>query len=118
MRSTAADCTAARCSIIEPESSRTSASETSATASTARQRFCPAAVVLPPSFNSDWTPGLVAWTAGASPNSSADKTTATPANAVAKQIYYCPMHPEVISAEPGKCPKCGMDLVLKPDAAK
>jgi rubrerythrin len=44
--------------------------------------------------------------------------TATPANAVAKQIYYCPMHPEVISAEPGKCPKCGMDLVLKPDAAK
>ena len=25
--------------------------------------------------------------------------------------YTCPMHPEVKSATPGKCPKCGMDLV-------
>ena len=24
--------------------------------------------------------------------------------------YACPMHPEVISDEPGKCPKCGMKL--------
>lgn len=24
--------------------------------------------------------------------------------------YTCPMHPEVISNEPGNCPKCGMDL--------
>lgn len=29
------------------------------------------------------------------------------------KIYTCPMHPEVISDEPGECPKCGMDLVLK-----
>ena len=28
-------------------------------------------------------------------------------------IYTCPMHPEVISDKPGKCPKCGMDLVQK-----
>lgn len=27
--------------------------------------------------------------------------------------YTCPMHPEVISNKPGKCPKCGMDLVKK-----
>ena len=27
--------------------------------------------------------------------------------------YTCPMHPEVISNKPGKCPKCGMDLVQK-----
>ncbi|MCZ2085810.1 MAG: lipoprotein, partial [Flavobacteriales bacterium] len=27
--------------------------------------------------------------------------------------YTCPMHPEIISDKPGKCPKCGMDLVLK-----
>ncbi len=27
--------------------------------------------------------------------------------------YTCPMHPEVISGQPGKCPKCGMDLVQK-----
>ena len=27
------------------------------------------------------------------------------------QTYTCPMHPEVQSDKPGKCPKCGMDLV-------
>ncbi len=25
--------------------------------------------------------------------------------------YICPMHPEVVADEPGKCPKCGMNLV-------
>lgn len=28
-------------------------------------------------------------------------------------VYTCPMHPEVEMNEPGQCPKCGMDLVLK-----
>lgn len=28
-----------------------------------------------------------------------------------KQFYTCPMHPDVISDQPGKCPKCGMNLV-------
>lgn len=27
--------------------------------------------------------------------------------------YTCPMHPEVLSDKPGKCPKCKMDLVQK-----
>lgn len=27
--------------------------------------------------------------------------------------YRCPMHPEVASNKPGKCSKCGMDLVKK-----
>ena len=27
--------------------------------------------------------------------------------------YTCPMHPEVVTNAPGKCPKCGMDLVKK-----
>lgn len=31
----------------------------------------------------------------------------------AKAQYTCPMHPEVIQDTPGKCPKCGMDLVEK-----
>jgi transcription initiation factor IIE alpha subunit len=29
------------------------------------------------------------------------------------KIYTCPMHPDVTSDKPGKCPKCGMDLVEK-----
>ena len=32
---------------------------------------------------------------------------------VAAIIYTCPMHPEVTSDKPGKCSKCGMDLVKK-----
>lgn len=31
----------------------------------------------------------------------------------ASVVYTCPMHPEVISEKPGKCPKCGMDLIKK-----
>jgi transcription initiation factor IIE alpha subunit len=27
-------------------------------------------------------------------------------------VYTCPMHPDVTSDKPGKCPKCGMDLNL------
>jgi FtsP/CotA-like multicopper oxidase with cupredoxin domain len=26
-------------------------------------------------------------------------------------VYACPMHPEVVGDEPGKCPKCGMKLL-------
>ncbi len=32
------------------------------------------------------------------------------------KIYTCPMHPDVISDKPGKCPKCGMELVEKKSA--
>lgn len=37
-----------------------------------------------------------------------------PEKKVAK--YTCPMHPEIISSEPGNCPICGMDLVRMPDS--
>ena len=30
-----------------------------------------------------------------------------------KEIYTCTMHPEVQMPDPGKCPKCGMELVKK-----
>lgn len=46
------------------------------------------------------------------------ETTGTPAKADSAEVktavkYTCPMHPEVISKEPGKCPQCGMDLEAK-----
>lgn len=32
--------------------------------------------------------------------------------------YTCPMHPEVKTYKPGKCPTCGMDLVDKKELKK
>ncbi len=34
-------------------------------------------------------------------------------NTEATKTYTCSMHPEVISDNPGKCPKCGMELIEK-----
>ncbi len=39
---------------------------------------------------------------------------ATPSDAGAAR-YTCSMHPEVVTNEPGKCPKCGMALIPKKD---
>jgi len=33
-------------------------------------------------------------------------------------VYICTMHPEIKSDKPGKCPKCGMDLVQKKTKAE
>ena len=33
------------------------------------------------------------------------------------KVYTCPMHPEVLSDNPGKCPKCGMELVAQNSVA-
>jgi Cu(I)/Ag(I) efflux system membrane fusion protein len=42
------------------------------------------------------------------------KPKAAPARApAASTVWTCPMHPEVQRDEPGKCPKCGMDLAPK-----
>ena len=41
-----------------------------------------------------------------------------PVKPAAKQLYTCPMHPDVISDKPGQCPKCGMTLVPVADTAK
>ena len=56
-----------------------------------------------------------------------DAATAADSSATAKDsstmkqtavVYTCRMHPEVISDKPGKCPKCGMDLVKKETVIK
>lgn len=33
---------------------------------------------------------------------------------VVATTYTCPMHPDVVSDKPGKCPKCNMDLTASP----
>jgi Cu(I)/Ag(I) efflux system membrane fusion protein len=43
------------------------------------------------------------------PTASGAQPSAPPAT-----VYSCPMHPEVTSPMPGKCPKCGMDLQPMP----
>lgn len=30
-----------------------------------------------------------------------------------KEVYTCPMHPQIITDRPGQCPICGMDLIKK-----
>jgi Cu(I)/Ag(I) efflux system membrane fusion protein len=40
-----------------------------------------------------------------------------PGAAPSAAVFSCPMHPEVRSAVPGKCPKCGMDLERMPSGA-
>lgn len=46
---------------------------------------------------------------------SADTTKKTKSE---KVQYTCTMHPEVLSDKPGKCPKCGMNLVKKVENKK
>ena len=46
---------------------------------------------------------------------SGDEETAdtTSGESSAGMAYTCSMHPEIIQAQSGKCPQCGMDLVLR-----
>jgi Cu(I)/Ag(I) efflux system membrane fusion protein len=44
-------------------------------------------------------------------SNSAPKSPAVESKATEKIVYTCSMHPEVRRDKPGKCPKCGMELV-------
>lgn len=56
---------------------------------------------------------LVAGTITTFAQSAKDAQPKSKMDTATKIIYTCPMHPEVISDKPGKCPKCGMTLVAK-----
>jgi RND family efflux transporter MFP subunit len=78
-------------------------------------------VMAPPGATTNSTPAKTDSPIQQSTNSPIQNAATNPAPAntnsvsrvkpAAKQLYFCPMHPDVISDEPGKCPKCGMDLV-------
>jgi len=58
--------------------------------------------------------GVISQTVKPSAKSSVVKTDNQQKKKVpAKVMYTCPMHPEVLTEKPGKCPKCGMNLVKK-----
>lgn len=44
--------------------------------------------------------------------SNKDSTNKHPHQHTLAKKYTCSMHPEIVSNKPGKCPKCGMALVL------
>jgi len=46
-------------------------------------------------------------------SNSGSKSPATETKAKEQVVYVCPMHSEVTSDKPGKCPKCGMELEKK-----
>lgn len=57
-------------------------------------------------------PGMTHGTHGTPPASPQTGKGVQPApNKPAATSYTCPMHPEVRSTQPGRCPKCGMKLV-------
>lgn len=51
-------------------------------------------------------------TLNAFPQKSKANTSTSDSGTSIKVQYTCPMHPDIVSDKPGKCPKCNMDLTL------
>src|SRR5258705_6708845 len=47
------------------------------------------------------------------PDTASSDSAAVRTDSTRHTVYACPMDPEVTSDQPGKCPKCGMDLEIK-----
>jgi hypothetical protein len=56
---------------------------------------------------------ILAGTLGGFAQRSKDTRAKIQMDSAVKTVYTCPMHPDVVSNKPGKCPKCGMELVAK-----
>jgi len=75
-----------------------------------RQRFLPFLLCL--SIAGLWLNGC--GKATPTPSASPDHRTAPEhAKQHLNRTYVCPMHPQVVRSEPGRCPICGMDLAEK-----
>lgn len=62
---------------------------------------------------------LLAANTGAFAQDTTHKSSSHQHNTTTSKKYTCTMHPEVVKSKPGKCPKCGMDLVaMKPKKSK
>lgn len=46
-----------------------------------------------------------------------DAPSSQPSTTPAAVTYTCPMHPEIVPDQPGKCPKCKMKLIPKSKSA-
>jgi hypothetical protein len=51
--------------------------------------------------------------AGAGCSKSDSQSNQSSGNTQTNVLYTCSMHPDVVTNAPGKCPRCGMDLVKK-----
>lgn len=59
------------------------------------------------------------FTFAACSNSNTNSTNPHNSQEAAKHMYYtCTMHPEIHRDKPGKCPKCGMELVEREETVK
>jgi hypothetical protein len=47
-----------------------------------------------------------------------EKTSHDKMDSTHKMMYECPMHHDVTSDKPGKCPKCGMNMVASKNTMK
>jgi membrane fusion protein, copper/silver efflux system len=56
---------------------------------------------------------LFAMVVAVSCNTNKDPHAAHKTETATKEVYTCPMHPQIIRDQPGKCPICGMNLVKK-----